>query len=98
MAKARRWSRPASRAGPGRAGAAASGAGVEPILELIGVLSGRDDDVHLAGQTGELASSRPGHHLHAQALGAAVQDALVVEREGARLAAELAGHQLDGDV
>ena len=70
----------------------------ESIVELVEVLAALDDDLHRAGDAGKLARARIGHDSNREVLGAAVDDACVVERERAFLSIQRAAHALDGDV
>src|ERR1700749_5318008 len=68
------------------------------VFEVVGVLAVGDDDVHFAGEAGELAGGGVGDYGDAELGDASSHGGAVLEDEGAGAALEGAGDDFEGDV
>src|SRR5262245_50951066 len=79
-------------------GAVASGAGVEGVLEHVGVHFAFDDDVQRPADAFEAFGAGVGNHRDSQARGSARHDPGMVERERSAALADRAAHAFDRDI
>ena len=79
----------------GRCGLLLSGQGV---FEIVGVLAVGDNDVHFAGESGELSCARVWDYRDAELRDAAVHGGVVLQDEGASAAFERASYDFEGDI
>src|SRR5271157_3396465 len=70
----------------------------ERVLEIVGVLSVRDIDVHFSGKSCELAGTGVGYNGDRQMERATIHRAAMLEDKATAAAAEASGDALDGHV